>query len=170
MEEKEKLIQELDAARKETYALLEGLDVKRKVYPAWTVKEFLAHLTGWDDATTEALRAHAIGKEPGMPAYRGIDFYNAETVSTRETLDFQHVYREWEAARNLLKAAIRDLPPERFHVPVVYPWGPTGSVTKLVTIMIEHEHEHAHELRSKLGATPQPPPQPPPEPEKPALA
>lgn len=151
LDARDQLLHDLDAARAQTLALLDTLEAASEPYPGWTVKEFLAHLTGWDDATTAALRAHAEGKEPDMPAYRGIDFYNAETVSTRAALDYPHVKKEWQAARELLKGTLRDLPAARFTVPVVFPWGPTGSVSTLVEIMIHHEHEHAEELRTLLA-------------------
>ncbi len=151
------LLHDLDEARAQTLSLLDRLEAASELYPGWTIKEFLAHLTGWDDATTAALRAHARGKEPDMPAQRGIDHYNAETVSTRATLDYPHVKREWEVARELLKAALRDMPTERFAQPVVFPWGPTGPVATLVKIMIHHEREHADELRELLAGSLRPP-------------
>ncbi len=170
MEEKERLIQELDEARKATREIIDRVGTQREIYPGWKIKEFLSHLTGWDDATTTSLRAHAIGKEPGTPAYRGIDFYNAETVSTREILEYRHVLAEWEVAREQLKATIRALPDDKFKEPLVYPWGPTGSVTRLVQIMIHHELEHADEIRKLFAAQqnqpdPAQPPVPPPVPE-----
>lgn len=160
LETRDQLLRDLDAAREHTLALLTTLEAAAELYPGWTVKEFLAHLTGWDDCTTAALRAHAAGREPDMPAQRGIDFYNEETVSTRATLDYPHVKKEWEAARELLKAALGEVPPERFVVPVVFPWGPTGSVSTLVKIMIHHEHEHAEELAKLLSELPKAPAEP----------
>ncbi len=150
MEDRDRLIQELDNARHVMLSTLEGLPPDKILYPNWTVKHFLAHLTGWDEATTISLRHHAAGREPGTPAYKGIDFYNAESVSTRTTLDYDHIYKEWMQSREELKTIVRDLPEEIFDKELVYPWGPTGSVCNLVWIMINHEHEHAEELRQIL--------------------
>jgi hypothetical protein len=161
MDEKEQLVQELDEARQAIRALVASINTDKEIYPTWTLKQFLAHITGWDDATTTSLRAHATGKEPGTPAYRGIDFYNAETVSTREGLDYRHVVAEWELAREQLKATIRAMPDDKFNETLVYPWGPTGSVMRLVRIMIHHEHEHAEEIRKLFGEQSAPPAQPP---------
>ena len=151
MEEKDTLIRELVESRKDIRSVVDAVDLQRELYPEWTKKQFLAHLTGWDEATTASLRAHAGGKEPGTPAYRGIDFYNAQSVATRMTLEYRHVVSEWDVAREDLKAAIRDLPEEKFEEVLIYPWGQSGSVMKLVGIMIDHEHEHAEELRERLG-------------------
>lgn len=160
LEAREQLLHDLDVARAQTLALLQTLEAASELYPGWTVKEFLAHLTGWDESTTAALRAHAAGIEPGRPAYRGIDSYNAESVSARANLDYLHVKGEWQAARESLKAAVRDLPAAKFAQPVVFPWGPTGAVSTLVKIMIHHEHEHAEELRQLLVGTPPAPDKP----------
>jgi len=79
----------------------------------------------------------------------GIDAYNAESIHTRETLDEERIAKEWELAREELKAAIRDFPPERLNVPLLFPWGRTGSVQQLVEVLVEHEgDEHASELRA----------------------
>jgi hypothetical protein len=143
------LIENLDKSRSLMLAVLAELDQQLEIYPHWTVKEFLAHLTGWDDATTTSLRAHALGNEPGTPAVEGIDVYNAQSVSTRETLDYDHIYKEWLAAREQLKSVILALPDEKFEQPLLFPWGRIGSVAQLVEIMYDHEEEHAEEVRER---------------------
>jgi hypothetical protein len=150
MHEKYKLIQELDASRQVMRSVIAGIDLTQELYPGWTLKHFLAHLTGWDEATAVSLRHHAAGREPGTPAYRGIDDYNAQSVATRETLDYRHVVLEWEHARRELKAAIVDLSPEKYAEELVYPWGARGTVKIIVTVMFEHEHEHAQEISRLL--------------------
>jgi hypothetical protein len=146
MDEKDRLIEELDKSRKLFQAVVDEVDREALIYPPWTIKHVLAHLTGWDDATTSSLRAHSGGEEPMTPAVQGIDFYNAHSVSTREELDYDHTYREWLTAREDLKDAIRKVPPEKFEEKLIYPWGGLGTVSKLVRIMYEHEAEHAEEI------------------------
>jgi hypothetical protein len=46
--------------------------------------------------------------------------------------------------------ALRDLPEEKFHQPLTFPWGETGTVAYLVEIFVEHEEEHAAHLREWL--------------------
>jgi uncharacterized protein (TIGR03083 family) len=149
MDKREELIQRLAAARAVLDELLAGIPPETEIYPGWTLRHFYAHLTGWDDAVTASLRAHAAGQTPATPAVKGIDAYNAESVATRSTLDYDHIAREWHLARQELCAALRDLPVEKLDVPVLYPWGPTGSVEKMVGVLIWHEgEEHADELRA----------------------
>jgi len=122
----------------------------KEIYRNWRLKEFLAHMSGWDDAVVDSLRAHAVGGPLQTPADRGIDAYNAQTVSTRETLDYDRIRREWDRTHELIIQAIRDLPEEKVTQPLTYPWGEFGSVAYLVEIFVDHEEEHAHHLREWL--------------------
>ena len=148
MEEKTHLIQQLDEARAELWTVLADLDAGTEIYPNWTVKELLAHLTGWDEAVTSSLRAHAGGEEPAAPATLGIDFYNAQSVETRESLSYEQIHQECELAREQLKAAIHELPPEKFQEPLLFPWGPTGTVRQLIRVFVHHDKEHAEEIQA----------------------
>lgn len=148
MEDRILLIEQLDQARRELKDVLTGLDPHAEIYPHWTLKELYAHLTGWDDAVTASLHAHAVGDEPGTPAVRGINFYNAESVATREPLSLEQTVKECDQAREQLKAAILELPAEKFNEPLVFPWGDTGSVERLIRIFVHHDRaEHAEEIR-----------------------
>jgi hypothetical protein len=148
-DEQDQLIQELDEARAIMHGLIVDLMPDSEIYPGWTLRQFLAHLTGWDDVTTATLQAHARGETPATPVSAGIDVYNAESVATREALQLDHIVKEWELARADLKTAIRALTPEQMAAPVLHPWGRVSTVEHLVRIMIHHEgEEHAEELRT----------------------
>lgn len=148
---KDQLIDELDHAHEAMRLLLQSLNTSQEVYPTWTVKELLAHLTGWDDASIASLQAHSHGDIPSTPASRGIDPYNASTVNERVALSLEQVIREWEQTREVLKQVIRDLPDERLSKELVFPWGPKGSVEELIGIFAEHELEHVEEIRGNLA-------------------
>ena len=154
MDERSQLIAELDQAHQATQALLRDLETahqsNRELYPTWTIKELLAHLTGWDDACIASLQALASGTAPATPALRGIDFYNKTTVLERQALSLAQVIQEWEATRVVFIRMLRELPEEKARDIFVYPWGPEGSVAELVAIFVEHEQEHAQEIRSKV--------------------
>jgi hypothetical protein len=147
--EKQFLMARWEDRRKTLKALLteaEALQGK-EIYGGWTLKEFLAHMSGWDEAVIASLHAHAGGTEFETPAARGVNAYNAQTVSTRETLDYDHVRREWDHTHELIINALRELPEEKFHQALTFPWGETGTVAYLVEIFVEHEEEHAAHLR-----------------------
>ena len=148
MEDRNALLQRLDEAHGKMQAVLAGLNQQMTIYPGWTIKHVLAHLIGWDEVATASLRAYTVGKEPGTPAIRSIDYYNAQSVATREALSYEQNAREWELAHTGLKAALRAVPAEKLDVPLLYPWGPKGTVAQLVAIFADHEEEHAREIQA----------------------
>ena len=152
MKDKTTLLQEFDQARERMRRALAGIDPSLGIYPLWTVKELLAHLAGWDDATILALQALQAGNEPPLLAMRGIDFYNAQTVAERAELNYDQIVKEWEMVREQLVKLLNELPDELISKRAVTPWGAIMPVASLVQIMIDHEEEHAEvvEEKSKL--------------------
>jgi len=146
-DEKARLIQQLDESHTKMQAELTDVDTELEIYPGWTIKQILAHIVGWDEAATAALRAHAGGQEVGAVAAAGIDFYNDRSVTTREFLTYDQTVREWGLAREQFKAAIRELSPDKLSAPMLFPWGETGAVEFLVRIFEHHETRHAEEVR-----------------------
>ena len=96
---KEELLQVYKKSQADITSQLDEIDKNRKIYPLWTVREIIAHLSGWDDSITGMLNALLKGETPPTPAARGVDVYNAETVSTREGLSYDHVIREYYNTR-----------------------------------------------------------------------
>ncbi len=156
LEEKQALLQRLDEARAKVEGLLPAVDADKEIYPQWTIRQMLAHMTGWDDATIASLRAHVAGQPPDTPADRGINEYNARTVSTRQDLDLDHVVKEWRMTRQVLRKLLEEMPEDKFHARLVVPWGPKATVTGLIDVFVEHEHEHAEDIKSWLKHPDQP--------------
>ncbi|MBN2146731.1 MAG: DinB family protein [Anaerolineales bacterium] len=148
--EKEELIAQLEAARARLNAALARLDAESFIYPSWKMKELLDHIAGWDDAVIAALRSHAKGDVPAVTAPRGIDYYNAQTVETRESLPLEHSRREFDATREVLKKTLRDLPDEKFPQTFVSPWGTQANVKGIVGVFVHHEGEHAGDIEKLL--------------------
>lgn len=152
MNEREELTQRLDLARSEVKFLVDHLDGKTDIYPNWKLKNLIDHFAGWDDAVIASFSAHIKGDPVPLSAVRGINPYNAETVSTRETIPYQHSLREWEISRETLKQLIREAPDEKLHEAFTAPWnGQLMTIAQIVTIWEEHEKEHAEEIRHKLN-------------------
>ena len=151
MIKKDQLMQEFDQARTHMRQALDAVDSKMEIYPEWTIKEMLAHLAGWDDATIQALKAYSCGNEPPLLAMRGIDFYNSQTVGERAGLNMPQIIREWEMVREQLLAILAALPEEKLGDLIVSPWGKTLTVANLVRIMAEHEEEHALAILEKIN-------------------
>jgi hypothetical protein len=144
------LVARLKAARQPLESLLPKTPTDKEIYAGWTIKELLAHMSGWDDVIIEALRAHARGEPVSPTVSTGINAYNARIVSTREGLSLEHVIQEWRATRQALLRALKDLPDEKFNLALTFPWGETGTVAYLIEIFIEHEEDHGKHLAAWL--------------------
>ena len=70
--EKEFLVARWEDRRKKLKALVAEAEAYRnkEIYGGWKLKEFLAHMSGWDDAVIAALKSHAEGTEGLTPAAR----------------------------------------------------------------------------------------------------
>lgn len=144
------LLNRLDAARAQVEELLPQLPRQEEIYSGWTIKDLLAHLTGWDEALIDTFRAHVSGQPPKTPADRCIDEYNSRMVASRSDLDFLHVLQEWKLTRQILRTIFEQMPEEEFLQPFTTPWGEQGSVTTVLGIIREHEEQHAQGLRAWL--------------------
>ena len=147
---RETLIHELEAARRDLSALVERAPTGLFIYPHWTIKEYIDHVSGWDDAMVEALEAHANDRPVPLSAARGINSYNAQTVATRESLDLVQSRLEFEASHEKVIQTMQNLPDEKFSQPLVFPWGEHGTVKDFIDIFIEHDREHAQHLEEWL--------------------
>lgn len=144
------LLHRLDETRQEIEELLPKIDPAKFIYPGWTIKEMLAHMTGWDDVLIDSLRAHLTGNPPALEAIRSINEYNDRTVAARAGLDYDHILKEWRLARQVLRTILEQMPDEKFSEPLPVPWGKPTSVAFLVEVFRDHEEEHARDIRRWL--------------------
>jgi hypothetical protein len=150
MNQRDELIAILEHSRSKMLAHLEEIDKNRKIYPLWTIREMLAHLSGWDDAVIAFIQSLMAGKIPATPAARGINVYNAETVATREGLDYDHIYREYIETRNVLLQLLREVPDEKVTEQYILPWGESGTLVDIINIFGPHEEEHAEDVEKLI--------------------
>jgi hypothetical protein len=146
--EKTRLLIDLDIARNVLMQVIEKIDPTTEIYPNWTIRHVLAHITGWDEATAASLRAYVKGEESAIASYRGINEYNARSVETRQDLNYNQTFKECLIARQELKEAIRSMPDDKFGSEILYPWGARNTVTGLIQVIIDHEHGHAEEIKN----------------------
>lgn len=147
MSHKEDYITRYEIARAEMRTILKLAQGNPTIYQPWRMKEVLDHITGWDDAVIASIKSFLAGEVPATPASRGIDSYNAETVSSREAIPYEVTKREWEASRAELLNLLEKMTDEQLHTAFVFPWGNHGKIEDLVEIFTEHEETHAREIR-----------------------
>lgn len=144
------LVQRLKEKRDVLEVLIEKAPSDKEIYTGWSIKELLAHLSGWDDSIIEALQTHAKGEPVSTTVLSGINAYNAKTVHTREALNLDQVIREWKATRELLFQTLAELPDEKFNQQMTFPWGEPGTVAYFLEIFVEHDEHHAQHLAKWL--------------------
>jgi hypothetical protein len=150
MNQRDELIAILEHSRAKMMAHLDEIDKNRKIYPLWTIREMLAHISGWDDAVIAFVRSLMEGKIPATPAARGINVYNAESVATRDGLDYDHIYREYIQTREDLLQLLRKIPDEKVVAQYILPWGEPGTLVDIINIFGPHEEEHAEDVEKLI--------------------
>src|SRR5512133_2883463 len=150
MSQRDELITALERSRAKMLAHLDEIDKNRKIYPLWTIRDMLAHLSGWDDAVIAFIQSLMAGKIPATPAARGVNVYNAETVATREGLDYDHIYREYIQTRKVLIQLLREVPDEKVAERYILPWGEPGTLVDIINIFGPHEEEHAEDVEKLI--------------------
>lgn len=148
MSDKETYIKRYETARAEMREIVKLAQGNPQIYSPWRMKEVLDHITGWDDAVIASIQSFLAGDIPATPASRGIDAYNAETVTSREAIPYEVTQREWEASRAELLELMGKMTDEQLHTAFVFPWGDNGTIEDLVEIFTEHEETHAQEIRA----------------------
>jgi hypothetical protein len=153
MSRKEDYITRYENARIEMREILKLAQGNPTIYQPWRMKEVLDHITGWDDAVIASIKSFLSGEIPATPASRGIDAYNADTVSSREAIPYEVTQREWETSRSELLGLLQKMTDEQLHTQFVFPWGSHGTIEDLVEIFTEHEETHATEIREIFEKT-----------------
>ena len=147
MSDKETYIKRYQAARAEMQEIVRLAQDNPTIYDPWHMKEVLDHITGWDDAVIASIKSFLDGEIPATPVSRGIDAYNADTVSSREAIPYEVTQRECEASRAILLGLIRKMTEEQLHTRFILPWGAQGTIEDLVEIFTDHEETHAKEIK-----------------------
>ena len=140
------LLRHLNETHQAIEELLAVIDPIKEIYPGWTIKEILAHLSGWDDACIDALRMHELDHSPSTPAIHSLDKYNELSVFSRKGLTYDQILKEWRVTRKILCEIIEGLPEGKFLEPVAVPWGKKITVSKLLEIFIHHDKEHSMDI------------------------
>jgi hypothetical protein len=141
-----RLLAELDTSRAAMRTAINPVDPAFEIYPGWTLHHLLAHITGWDAVTTQALEAVAYGSEYVIPGFKGINAYNARSVIARADLTLDQMREEWEIERVKLRTALNAVTADALEAVITLPWTQRGTPVQMVQVMIDHEHEHASEL------------------------
>jgi hypothetical protein len=144
--ERKKLLDLMDDTRTKIEVLLPQIDPHNEIYPGWTIRELLAHVTGWDIACIEILRAHEEERPTSLADINDLDEYNVMSISTRSGLDDDQIIKEWRSTRQALRTILEEYPGEKLYTPVTVPWGRRSTVTHLMEMFCRHEKSHTRDV------------------------
>jgi uncharacterized damage-inducible protein DinB len=154
MEDKQELLDDLEAARAELLSAIEGLSGEQMIRPGvvgeWSVKDTLAHIVAWDKEVRTVVHAFVTQENPvfdyKISGKRGFAKWNAREVEKRRDLSAVQILAEMEEARRELVELVQGLTEEQLSREVVPPWRWPKTVRRNVEILAEHDREHAEQI------------------------
>lgn len=136
------LIKEIGQVRKDMMEIVERIDPQRVIYPGWSIKEMIGHITAWEVVIEKTLALYINGDPPYFLREQDFDIFNQEAVDHRSAWSLEQVIQEWKKIRAGLIKTIQMLKEEDLQVEIVLPWGSERTVAELIEIAGEHESEH----------------------------
>jgi hypothetical protein len=121
-----------------------------EIYPTWKLKQVYDHIAAWDELVVSTLHAFSHGEKPALMVEKGIDQYNARSVSARQELPLEQSRQAYDAIRERVLQVLREIPPEMFDQKFPAPWGGMCTINSIVKIFVSHEQEHAKQIEEIL--------------------
>ena len=154
VKEKTYLLNLLDETHSAVRVTVLEIDPEMRVYTdkdsgaEWRVRDIVGHIATWDREVANSLRAYRVGTEYIIPNWdENEDDFNQQAVLEQRELASQQLYADWEEVHEEFKAAVQDIPDDRFPGDLLYPWGDErGTIAYLVKTMTDHGIEHRDEI------------------------
>ena len=145
------LLTEINRIRTEMGEVVKQVDKSLIIYPGWTIKEMIGHITAWEIVINKALIAYQKGDPPYFLHEQDFDVFNKEAVNRRGDWTLEKVLQEWKEVRAAVIKSIQKLKETDLTVEMVLPWGSERTVAELIEIIGEHESEHMGDVKKVTG-------------------
>lgn len=139
------LLQQLEEARDYLWGVVDALEPDTRINNEWTIRDFFAHIAGWEALVFEAFRDHVAGTSGKPYPYTNVDDMNRQFVNARQSQTAAGARLECEINRFAIETLIQKIPAAAFANTVQFPWGP-NTVVEFIQSGIEHERDHADEI------------------------
>ncbi len=147
---KEELLKQAEEEFQAFKAALGGLDAARLAevwLGTWSIKDILAHISGWHRELGPALERMARGEKP-IPEgtnYEDVDGWNARFAAAKKDTPLSEVLREFDASHEYFMAQTAKVPAERFV--------PGKTAYQIVDLISAHHYkEHGDQIRARRGS------------------
>ncbi len=145
------LLAEIDRIRTDMGKVVQETDTGLMIYPGWTIKEMIAHITAWEFVIDKSLLAYLAGDPPYFLNEQDFDIFNEEAIEFRASWSLVQVLKEWKDVRDNVVVTINKLKDIDLPVEIVLPWGSERTVAELIEIIGEHEEEHMEDTLKVSG-------------------
>jgi len=145
------LISEIGQIRDEMEKVINKIDPDKIIYPGWTIRELIGHITAWELVIDKALIVYMKGDPPYFLHEQDFDIFNEEAVNFRSAWSLEQTLQEWKKVRADMLKTIQKLKEDDLDVEMVLPWGSERTVAELIEIAGEHESEHMGDVIKIAG-------------------
>ena len=144
----------------ELLASLSAAQINQPVLPSeWTVKDVVAHLWSWQQASVARMQAALQGGQPAYPAWwqefkpnpdEDVDRTNAWIYEANRGKPWQMVYADWKAQFQHYLDLSRQLPEKDLLEPARYTWMNGSALLASSLGTLDHHQEHYDTLTAWL--------------------
>ena len=109
----------------------------------WSVKDIVAHISGWHREMIPALERMALGERPFAPgaSYEDVDAWNAKFAAAKKDSPVSEVLRELDLSHEYFMALAARVPEERFV--------PGKTAYRIVDLNSAHHYkDHGDQIRA----------------------
>jgi uncharacterized protein (TIGR03083 family) len=152
---KSEILAALEGSREAFLDTIDGLSEEEMqqpgVFPEWSVKDILAHLTRWEAELVKLLWQAGREHKPTTIhfAQTDVDSTNERWFREFKTRELERVLEDFHGVRNQTLRRVDDLPGKAFEDPAFYPWlGGEPLWMWIAGDSFEHEAEHAEQIRA----------------------
>jgi hypothetical protein len=139
-------------ARAELLAAVDGLSTTEMgilpVDGTWTIKDILAHVSGWTAWDLAGTRRILAGQGVDWTAIQDVDAFNAHVVAARRNRTPEQILAEMMATHTALQELLADLPEEDLFSTGLFEGPYWDNLAGWLQVAWEHEAEHAGQIRA----------------------
>jgi uncharacterized damage-inducible protein DinB len=120
----------------------------------WSVKDLLAHMTGWDRTNLDAVKSVLAGQVPAFYKYHDRDWqgYNAILVKRHKKDSFQELVADTQESQEKLLEFLQTVPPENFNKDFGVRFrGYKVTLQRLLEAETEDEQTHLRQITDFFG-------------------
>lgn len=149
--DKQSVLEHLAGVRAALLTAVEGLsEAEMTTLPVagvWTIKDILAHISGWAAWDLAGIRSILAGERPDFSEIQEVDTFNARLVAERDAWPLDQILAEMRDTQTALQELLANMPDEDlFRVgPFQGPYW--DNLAGWLQVTWEHEEEHVAQIR-----------------------